>query len=307
MYLSFLFRYSQFGQQYPLSYATILMEINFSKYEGAGNDFIAIDMTSSDLDVTSEQLKSMCNRKTGIGADGVLVVQYSNMPGCKFKLMYHNADGNEGSLCGNGSRCSLAFAERNGLLDFREKTHLIAFEACDGIHTGGKVSADVYFVHIKDVKLAEVRKIDGNNYFLYNGSPHHVRFVENLAQTDVCGLGKEIRWEVYGTKGTNVNFVEVNSETPGQISVRTFERGVEDETHACGTGATASAIAAFLRHQDSDGKLGECEATPTSMTRTQVLMKGGTLEVSFKMNGEIFYDICLRGPVRHVFDGKIVL
>ena len=283
------------------------MELAFSKYEGAGNDFVAIDMTTSDVDVTSGHLKRMCSRKTGIGADGVLVLYGSSVPGCKFKLVYYNADGKEGSLCGNASRCSLAFAERIGLVGFQEQNHSIMLEACDGNHTGGKDSTGTYFIGIKDVTFAEVRKIDGSNYFLDNGSPHHICFVSNLAQTDVYGRGKEIRWKVYGNEGANVNFVEASLETADEISVRTFERGVEDETLACGTGATASAMAAFLRHQCSDGKAGGWEPVPPSARTTRVLMKGGTLEVSFQENTEAFFDVCLSGPVRHVFDGKILL
>lgn len=283
------------------------MEVPFSKYEGAGNDFIVVDMTSRiSTPLTSGQRLRMCNRKTGIGADGVLVLQQSELPGFTFKLLYYNADGQESSLCGNGSRCSLAFAEQIGLVDFDHAgSHVIKFEACDGSHLGGKMAGGQYFVDIRDVRISDVKRIDEMNYFLNTGSPHHVRFVEHLTQTDVPGIGKEIRWKTYGKEGSNVNFVQMSLQNPRQISVRTFERGVEDETLACGTGAVASAIAAYLRHQYDKKPIG-CASSQDPMT-TQVLMEGGTLEVAFKLQGNIFSDIRLRGPVRHVFEGNIVV
>ena len=302
------------------------MEIHFSKYEGAGNDFVVIDMTSSTLHLTSEQLQRMCNRKMGVGADGVLVLQESCVPGCKFKLVHYTADGNVGSFCGNGSRCSLAFAEQIGLVDVEEGSRLeVEFEACDGVHAAGKLhsssaAADTYFVDIKDVALATVRRLDEDNYFLDTGSPHHVRFVPagTLALTDVARVGREVRWGApYGQQGTNVNFVEEeeasdSSGTPASgIWVRTFERGVEDETLACGTGVTASAIAAFLRHRDREETVtlttGCCAASASTSMTTRGVTKGGALTVSFRVEGETCSGIRLCGSARRVFDGKMVI
>lgn len=299
--------------------------IRFSKFEGTGNDFIAINNISMDIKLSIRQLLHICNRKTGVGADGVLELQKSILPGCAYKLVYYNADGKEGSLCGNGSRCSIAFAQKMGVINCQAGQREITFEACDGVHIGGFFGGDRYFVDMSDVSVADVDVIDDDNYFLDTGSPHHVTFVSGLQNTDISTEGKELRWTLHQPAGANINFVEKNTlhqvntllewnasgtAKPSvaaddvRITVRTFERGVENETLSCGTGAVASAIAAYIRHSKK-GKERAYSDVRKQMTKTQVSMPGGVLEVSFSFDGVVFSNIRLSGPANHVFDGVI--
>lgn len=280
------------------------MKVPFSKYEGAGNDFIVIDMISSQYNLTAAQLEAMCQRKTGVGSDGIVVLKESLLPGCHFKFAYYNkTKGVEARLCGNGSRCILQFAEQVGLIKIEEGGPPILFEACDGVHTGGKVSPGKYFVSIKDVPLKNCIQIDDRNYSLDLGSPHYVRFVEDLDKTDVIKIGQELR----RTTDSNVNFVQVTQNgNANTIALRTYERGVEEETLACGTGSTASAIVTFLRQhyfKNPDGRKGSAESSVT----TRVSMRGGELEVQFTVGEQAVTDIRLSGPVTHVFDGVLYL
>ncbi|KAK7486372.1 hypothetical protein BaRGS_00022420 [Batillaria attramentaria] len=282
-------------------------ELFFSKYEGAGNDFIAIDQTSSGAALSTGQLLRMCNRKTGIGADGVLELRQSHVTGCSFRLVYYNADGREGSLCGNGARCSLAFAQNLGFIQLDSRNQQVTFEACDGAHKGGVLEDGQFFVDMRNVAVADITHVDKDSYFLDNGSPHHVTFVRDLADADVVHKGRELRWGTYGETGANINFAEAESNSRGsRLTVRTYERGVEDETLACGTGACASAIAAHVRHQNvlSSPRISD-EEGEFPMMKTRVSMKGGTLEVQFKLENNTYTDIRLCGPARHVYDGKI--
>ncbi|XP_076452227.1 diaminopimelate epimerase-like [Babylonia areolata] len=287
----------------------------FSKYEGAGNDFIVMDMTSFQHRLSDHQVRRMCSRKSGIGADGVLVLQKSHVTGCSFRLVhYSSGDTGEGNLCGNGSRCGLAFAEQAGLVSFEDRDEgsspPVLFEACDGVHSGWKLSSENYVITIRDVAPSDVVREDEDNYFLHNGAPHHVRFVDDVSGVEVGRVGRDLRW----TTGGNVNFVQVAGQGQGQgndVIVRTYERGVEGETLACGTGAVASAIVTFLRQQSFQEedlgswhrRRGDAQTTVTS----RVSMRGGELEVVFTVGRGVVSDIRLSGPARHVFDGVFVL
>ncbi|MFN4854907.1 MAG: diaminopimelate epimerase [Bacteroidota bacterium] len=254
------------------------MDIYFEKYQGAGNDFIMIDNRSGEF-ISHQQdlIANMCNRHMGIGADGLieLVSTQGEVP----RMIYYNADGREGSLCGNGARCFSLFAKRLGLLEEQR-----AFEASDGIH-------DVMFLPDGEISIAfkEPKIIEaGDDHFVIDtGSPHYVKWVDNLS-LDVFSEGRKIRYnESYQAKGINVNFALIRND---EIHLRTYERGVENETLACGTGVVAAAIAAFL-----SGKI--------KINRMRVMAKGGVLHVSFKHKKSSFTDVWLTGPAKKVFSG----
>ncbi len=257
-------------------------DISFLKYQGTGNDFVLIDDRSqSFLDVENqEQIALICNRKFGIGADGLILLR--NHPEFDFEMVYYNADGRLGSMCGNGGRCIVAFARHLQLIE-----HECTFLAADGIHRAKIIRPNWIELSMNDVTTLE----ENEDYcFLNTGSPHYVVFTNNLEAIDIVEQGRAIRYsERFRKEGTNVNFVE-----PGQnqISVATYERGVEDETLSCGTGVTAAAIAYYLQHPD--------EENPTINIRT----KGGSLEVKFRnLGNHSFTDIWLCGPAVPVFEG----
>ena len=255
------------------------MIIQFSKYQGTGNDFIIIDNRKSNFKLTSDQVKSMCDRKFGIGADGLMLMEESL--GYDFNMIYYNSDGNLSSMCGNGGRCIVAFAKQNGI--HKNKFY---FLAADGAHQAEIVHKAVH------LKMQDVHKITRKQegYELNTGSPHLVFFVQNISEIDVVGQGRRIRNSApYKEHGININFVE---EKNGLLYVRTYERGVEDETLSCGTGVTASVIAFHEKSQ-------------TIFSEKNVLTRGGLVNVSFQKIEEIYKEICLSGPAEHVFSGKI--
>ncbi len=256
------------------------MKIVFNKYQGAGNDFIIIDNRESTFNPDDSKLiAKMCDRRFGIGADGLILI--CNDPEYDFEMKYFNSDGFIGSMCGNGGRCSADFAVKSGIAGKK-----MAFKAYDGIHKA--LSEDgIIRLQMNNVRVPDL--ISGN-YFINTGSPHYVVFVKNADKTDVFNEGKRLRWsEEFAPGGTNVNFVEV---VENGIYVRTFERGVEDETLSCGTGVTASAIASVLSgHIDRNS--------------VNVKTKGGNLSVSFRISGNEISDIWLSGPATYVFEGEI--
>jgi diaminopimelate epimerase len=231
------------------------MHVHFYKYEGTGNDFIVIDDRDATFPQDPATIARLCHRRFGIGADGLLLLQ--KHPTLDFRMVYFNADGNEGSMCGNGGRCIVQFAHDLGIAGDN-----ITFEASDGFHEA-QVSADG--VRLRMIDVTGVREESGYS-FLDTGSPHYVEFVANLRELDVVTRGKTIRHDAayrpYG--GTNVNFAEVQPDH--SLFIRTYERGVEAETYSCGTGVTACAIAASLRYPAIE---------PTVNIRTV----GGTLQV----------------------------
>jgi len=254
--------------------------IGFNKYQGAGNDFIIIDNRNSIFNPDDAVLiKQLCDRRFGIGADGLILI--NRKPEFDFEMVYFNADGYIGSMCGNGGRCAADFAVKSGIAGNK-----LRFVAADGIHDA--LSEDE-LIRLKMNDVNEIRSVAGN-YFLNTGSPHYVVFASDLNNFDVFNEGNKIRWsEDFRPGGTNVNFVE--PENNG-IYVRTFERGVEDETLSCGTGVTASAIASVLS--------GHFVSSPVN-----VRTRGGNLKVEFNVTGNHITDIWLTGPATFVFEGKI--
>jgi diaminopimelate epimerase len=254
--------------------------LKFYKYQGTGNDFILID--NRDLTFQKEQasIEKLCDRRFGIGGDGLILLENEN--DFDFRMVYYNADGNESTMCGNGGRCIVAFAH---FLDiFEEKCHFIAI---DGEHIATITNG---LVQLKMIDVQEVI-VQYDNCILNTGSPHFVKKVENLKDMDVYTFGKSIRnSEQFVKDGINVNFMEVLSE--GQLFVRTYERGVEDETYSCGTGVTACAIA-YLKDKN--------------ISSVKVKVLGGNLKVSLVKQGNSYENIWLEGPAKLVFEGKINL
>ncbi len=261
------------------------MQLSFYKYQGTGNDFVMVDNRHNLLSKNNtKMIQRLCDRKFGIGADGLILLENPDNSGEDFKMVYFNADGKESSMCGNGGRCIVAFANFLGIV--KEKA---AFSAIDGYHEATIENGQV------SLKMTDVPKIEENKSFLFlnTGSPHHVQFMQAVDTLEIKKEGAAIRYsERYNaTGGTNVNFVEVEKE--GYLKVRTYERGVEDETLSCGTGVTAVAIAAHLT-----GKAASNE----------ILLKtpGGELIVSFEQEGKSYKNIWLTGPAEQVFEGTII-
>jgi diaminopimelate epimerase len=256
----------------------------FTKYHGTGNDFILIDDRNSVTDLSTSQIKQMCDRHFGIGADGLIIIRPS--AGYDFEMLYYNSDGNRGSMCGNGGRCSVAFAHELGML--KDSTSFLAF---DGRHEAKIISTQPYIVslHMADVKHIE----SGSDFiFLDTGSPHYVRFQSDVHKLDVLAEGRKIRYgDRFKGEGTNVNFVQPGNE---QLFIRTYERGVEDETLSCGTGVTASVIAA-------------AEQEKIFSSPCQVDTPGGRLSVYFRKSGNGYEDVWLEGEVVKVFSGEYLL
>jgi diaminopimelate epimerase len=256
------------------------MTIVFNKYQGTGNDFIIIDNRKEVIKPDNSALiKWLCDRRFGIGADGLILISSSDQ--YDFVMKYFNSDGLEGSMCGNGGRCSSAFAIKEGIAG-----NSLSFKAIDGVH---KALAENGIVNLQMNDIEEYRKIK-ENYFLNTGSPHCVSFRAAVDTIDVNSEGKTIRWsDDYAPSGTNVNFVEIEGSG---IYVRTFERGVEEETLSCGTGVTASAIASVLSgHFDTNS--------------VKVRTRGGSLSVSFRIDANRITDIWLSGPATFVYEGMI--
>jgi len=259
------------------------MRIEFYKYQGTGNDFIILDNRLGNFtQLTSVEIAFLCDRRFGIGADGLMLLQLKD--GYDFEMVYYNADGAEGSMCGNGGRCLVAFAKRMNVID---KT--AGFLATDGFHEAAVKENDWVELKMKDVD--EIEKA-ADHSILNTGSPHYIKWDNDVEKTDVFTEGRRIRNSTpFRTNGINVNFVKVHST---HLNVRTYERGVEAETLSCGTGVTAAAIAA------SDQRIGPQEK--------RVVTPGGELNVKFvKHSDTSFADIWLCGPAKFVFSGLIEL
>jgi diaminopimelate epimerase len=252
----------------------------FNKYQGTGNDFVIIDNRNKAFDPDNSALiNKLCDRRFGIGADGLILISENHQH--DFEMKYFNSDGKEGSMCGNGGRCSSAFAIKSGIAGKE-----LSFKAIDGVH---KARLDNGIIRLSMNDVLKPRKVS-DNYFINTGSPHYVLFRNNIDQIDVNSEGKKIRWsEDFAPDGTNVNFVEINDK---EIYVRTFERGVEEETLSCGTGVTASAIASVLS--------GHFDTNPV-----KVRTKGGDLEVAFKVSDDVISEIWLSGPATFVYEGIV--
>jgi diaminopimelate epimerase len=258
------------------------MKITFYKYQGTGNDFVIIDNRKDEIELTKAQVKFLCDRRFGVGADGLMLL--NTIPGYDFEMKYYNSDGREGTMCGNGGRCLVKFANDMGL----RKTGY-RFKAIDGEH-----EAEIDNEGWVNLKMQDVNKIEHNrgDAILNTGSPHYVKTVNEIKGLNVYKEGREIRYnKIYEKEGINVNFVEQEDD---RIFVRTYERGVEDETFSCGTGVTAAAVVSA--HNDK------------GFNRVEVETLGGRLAVEFdKIDDQHFNNIWLCGPAEFVFRGEIEL
>ena len=258
------------------------MTQQFCKYEGTGNDFIVIDDMKLQFPVSEKLIRGLCDRHFGIGADGVLLVQHSE--GYDFGMKYFNSDGSPATFCGNGGRCVVAFAHHYGIAG-----NTCRFMAADGIHHAS-ITVNKSQTMIVELGMQDAIIYDTANslYYLNTGTFHVVKFVGNPDNVDIIESGREIRFEAkYEPHGTNVNFARMLKK---ELYVRTYEKGVENETLSCGTGVTATAIAASLKYG------GNAFFVNTA---------GGRLHVTFTRMDDIFKDVKLTGPARLVFEGKI--
>ena len=259
------------------------MEWSFRKYQGTGNDFIIVHDPENAFPADDIKLiEHLCHRRFGIGADGLMLVRPEE--GFDFRMVYFNADGRESTMCGNGGRCIAAFAFHSGLASANGQ-----FIAIDGPH-------DYQILQDGSVKLkmidVESYRMDGTDMIMNTGSPHYVSMRKDVAAIDIVPEARAIRYNAtFAKEGINVNFVE---EQAGQCMLRTYERGVEDETYSCGTGTVAAALALAIQNGWTTG--------PVSLQT-----KGGQLKVWFEKVGDAFRNIWLEGPAVEVFSGKTVI
>jgi diaminopimelate epimerase len=258
------------------------MQLKFYKYQGTGNDFIIADNRNDSYHLTTQQIHLLCDRRFGIGADGLMLLQQKE--GFDFEMKYYNADGREGSMCGNGGRCIVKFASHIGI-----RKDIYHFLASDGPHEAEIDIDGIVSLKMKDV--ATIKKFH-SDYILNTGSPHYIKLVTDVMTLDVYKKGHEIRnSKEFVQEGINVNFVEQEAEAD-KITVRTFERGVEDETYSCGTGVTAAALV--------------CYHNENGFNDVEVKTLGGKLSVEFdKIGDNKFENIWLCGPAEKVYEGTI--
>ena len=281
--------------------------MTFYKYHGAGNDFLVADGRSSRIDLTSDVIAALCDRHTGFGADGVMILSESE--GHDFRMDYYNSDGSGGMMCGNGGRCIVAFAADLGFRSFD-------FEAPDGPHSAELLSGEsgpfshearIVRLKMKDVSSAaayENRPDREPDLFLDTGTRHAVRFVDNVNDIDVVGEGRVLRYSPdFAPVGANVNFVQVNAD--GSITVRTYEKGVEDETLACGTGIVASAMATWIAHKRHEQ--GKIVSIPVHARISDLSVSFRPSDVACESSAPASFsasDFYLTGPA--VFVGKVI-
>jgi diaminopimelate epimerase len=261
------------------------MITEFFKYHGTGNDFIIIDNRKGSFEPVMEMIYRLCHRRFGIGADGLMLLEPSS--DANFRMRYYNSDGKEGSMCGNGGRCITAFARRIGLIE-----NDAFIEAFDGRHHALIISETDAVTMVK-LDMNDVNSIEQREgyFFLDTGSPHHVVFVNALKSLDVVSEGKKIRYgDKYKGVGTNVDFAE---QIGDKLFVRTYERGVEDETLSCGTGVTAAAIAWSMINP--------------GISNVLIDPPGGALSVSFRENAGRYSEVCLEGPAAFIYKGELDL
>jgi len=257
------------------------MQLTFYKYQGTGNDFVLVDNRQEIFDKNNTKLVSqLCDRRFGIGADGFILLENSKIS--DFKMVYYNADGNTSTMCGNGGRCLVAFAKLLGIIGKNT-----SFEAIDGLH---EASIEDTVVSLKMIDVDAIDQFE-DHLFLDSGSPHHVTFVKNVGDVNVKITGRKLRFGApYFEEGSNINFVEQTNKNT--FKVRTYERGVEDETLSCGTGVTAVAIASH-------------KARKTTSDIILLDTPGGQLEVSFETHNNRYKNVFLKGAATLVFKGSI--
>jgi diaminopimelate epimerase len=258
------------------------MKINFYKYQGTGNDFVMIDNRDNHFPKENiEFISHLCDRHFGVGGDGLILLE--NHEKYDFTMVYYNSDGSTSTMCGNGGRCLVAFAKQLGVVS--NEAH---FEASDGHHYA-KIENDLIALQMIDVE--KVKTFEKHS-FAYTGSPHHVQLVDDLLNYDVKTNGRNLRnSDLYDESGCNINFVEQLNENT--FKLRTYERGVEDETLSCGTGATAVALAMF-------------DAKKTDETTVNINVLGGELKISFVVNENRYENVFLTGPAKRVFEGSVI-
>ena len=261
------------------------MQLSFSKYQGTGNDFIILDAWNSNIELSESQIKFCCDRNFGVGADGLMIIK--KCVDADFEMIYFNSDGLPGSMCGNGSRCIVHYAFTKKYIS--KKTR---FLATDGMHEA-EILEDAQ-VSLKMCNVNNFEKRD-NDFYLNTGSPHYIIAVNGIEKFAVVDEARKIRYNgEFSVKGTNVNFVQPEEDG---ISVRTYERGVEDETLSCGTGVTAVAlVSADIFHLKKN-----------KSELINIITPGGKLKVSFERNHMVFENIHLIGPATFVFEGSINL
>ena len=258
------------------------MQVHFVKYQGTGNDFIILDNRDNKYaSITTDQIRRLCDRRLGIGSDGFMML--NQKAGYDFEMKYHNADGRESSMCGNGGRCIVKFAYQLGIHRSEYK-----FLAVDGEHLA-EIDTDG-IVSLKMIDVDKIKKQRGD-FILDTGSPHYVKLVNDVMELDVYKKGRDIRYSKdFEQDGINVNFVEQAGED--KIIVRTYERGVEDETYSCGTGVVASALV--------------CYHNENGFNEVEVKTLGGALSVEFdRLDEEKYTNIWLCGPAEKVFEGNV--
>lgn len=277
-----------------------MKEVTFYKYQGAGNDFLIADNRDGGLHLTVEQIAALCDRRYGVGADGLMLLEKS--PVYDFRMVYYNSDGSGGMMCGNGGRCMVAFAADMGIGSFD-------FEAADGFHTAQILASEdgvkTVRLKMKDVtstqwyEALEGARVPSEGCFMDTGTRHYVRFVSGLEEYDIVSEGRDIRYhaEALQPVGANVNYVE---PYPGGIKVRTYEKGVEDETFACGTGIVASCVASYGRGLEAS------QVYPDGRIRFDVKAKRDNLSVDFIPSAKLVAeDVWLTGPA--AFIAKIIV
>lgn len=259
------------------------MQLSFYKYHGTGNDFIIVDNMKGAVSLSKQQVQFLCDRRFGIGADGLMMIAPESET--DFLMEYYNADGNSSSMCGNGGRCMVSFAAMKKYI--KQET---TFRAVDGIHNAVMVNENRVRLQMGNVQQPQ---LIGNDVVLDTGSPHYVRFVQAADNINVVEEGRNVRYsDLYKTKGINVNFVEQQNDV---LYIRTYERGVEDETLSCGTGVTASVLAAaFTKRIRENGK-------------QNVKTPGGLLSVQYEKDGVGFKNVWLEGPATFVYEGQITI
>lgn len=257
----------------------------FYKYQGTGNDFVILDQRDDKWinHHDKEKIRKICDRRFGVGGDGLILLEEDPM--YDFKMVYFNSDGNESSMCGNGGRCIVAFANKLGILSDK-----CVFSAIDGLHEARIINGKV------ELKMQDVDDLSqsGDVFILNTGSPHYVHFVSRLEDYDIIEEGKRVRYsETYKEEGINVNLVERKDDG---IKVETYERGVEWETLSCGTGVTACALSYGIFSDLKDGT-----------QQVKIETKGGDLEVrySFNKDKKTFSEVWLIGPAEFVFEGTL--
>jgi diaminopimelate epimerase len=265
-----------------------LRKILFSKYHGTGNDFIIIDNREQKVEFKNPaEVSQLCHRHFGIGADGLILLE--NSTHATFRMVYYNSDGWEGSMCGNGGRCLAAFAHKLGLAG-----PLAVFEASDGLHQA-LIPEDGDSESLISLRMKDVSGIvkETNCYLMDTGSPHCVVITPDAASVDVILEGRKVRYnDRFRERGINVNFISFRDNV---TVIRTYERGVENETWSCGTGSVAAALASVLEGKNAEPGFVDLEA------------KGGKLRVRFQRQHDTFIDIWLEGLVAHVYDGEITI